>query len=763
MACAATLAVEPDPTVRIPLRLFSFNIEGGGSSTARSTGKLLELHGADLVSLQEVPNASYLGEAARAGGYSYVSRLDRGKAILSRTPLDLDEVIELVVERSLIHVTTVVHGIKLSIYGVHLAWDVDGNLQAKQIVESVLPRDSNSRKILLGDFNDEHFSTQNATLELTLTDAFSDLGIRPGERTSWPATGFAGVKGHQLIDLLLYDPRGGMRTLWGDILHLNPVLSDHRPVVFDLELSDPVDVVPPSRIHLDTPFDLRTLIVRFDREIDDRLARETARYTIQAASGEPGPDVEEATVERDLRSVRLRTGLHQPGLQYEISVGGMPARAGARPGGPLKARYLPLINLLANPGAEDGTSGWQVTRSMASLTELRLVRPHSGGRMFAGAVSGSSSTAAQTVNLDDFAKEIDDQRATALVGAYLGTAAPTFLGKVSQPMPYDDAEVIAEALAASGAVLAKASSGKVDSLYWRHWRSELPLPPGARSLRVMILAHRKMLNPGQNNAVVDDVTASVRIDLQQHFVRGPNLLQNGDLEASALGGWEATPGVVRLANYAQISGSQVVAASGEALVLARTSRSGSRLAQTVALSAHGPLDYLRWGGEARTWGSRMRVTLRLLFLDFGDRVLLEDSRGPFHEAEWRHREWLTPIPIRAEKLRFSFEAEGSDEGSFGDNFFAQVVGGDSPQGWFARGDVERDGRLLLTDAVLIFRRIFSGAQEPCDSASDVNDDGRLEISDGISLLNFLFTGASPPRPPSVDSPGPDPTPDSLGC
>jgi hypothetical protein len=83
---------------------------------------------------------------------------------------------------------------------------------------------------------------------------------------------------------------------------------------------------------------------------------------------------------------------------------------------------------------------------------------------------------------------------------------------------------------------------------------------------------------------------------------------------------------------------------------------------------------------------------------------------------------------------------------------------------FIRGDVDGDGRHLVTDAVRIFLYLFQGdaSVEECLDAADVNDDGRVGIDDGIYLLNYLFRGGPRLEPPFPFC-GPDPTEDELGC
>jgi hypothetical protein len=90
-----------------------------------------------------------------------------------------------------------------------------------------------------------------------------------------------------------------------------------------------------------------------------------------------------------------------------------------------------------------------------------------------------------------------------------------------------------------------------------------------------------------------------------------------------------------------------------------------------------------------------------------------------------------------------------------------------PDAVFHRGDVNDDGTLVLTDALVILGYLFLGADEPpCRDAADINDDAALGIADPIALLAYLFLGAPPPPDPGpvTRACGPDgPLSPSLGC
>ena len=82
---------------------------------------------------------------------------------------------------------------------------------------------------------------------------------------------------------------------------------------------------------------------------------------------------------------------------------------------------------------------------------------------------------------------------------------------------------------------------------------------------------------------------------------------------------------------------------------------------------------------------------------------------------------------------------------------------------FLRGDVNNDGRISLTDSLMLRRYFFTGAREPtCRDAADFNDDGVMNLSDMVGVAGFAFLGRNPPAAP-YPAVGVDPTDDDLGC
>lgn len=70
---------------------------------------------------------------------------------------------------------------------------------------------------------------------------------------------------------------------------------------------------------------------------------------------------------------------------------------------------------------------------------------------------------------------------------------------------------------------------------------------------------------------------------------------------------------------------------------------------------------------------------------------------------------------------------------------------------FLRGDVNTDGRVSVSDALMLRRWLFNGDRSPsCHHAADFDDSGNLNIADTIRLLNYLILGGDPPAAPYPD-------------
>lgn len=83
---------------------------------------------------------------------------------------------------------------------------------------------------------------------------------------------------------------------------------------------------------------------------------------------------------------------------------------------------------------------------------------------------------------------------------------------------------------------------------------------------------------------------------------------------------------------------------------------------------------------------------------------------------------------------------------------------------FVRGDANGNGKVNLTDAILLANNIFAGRHVffDCDDMLDANDDGNLDASDPVTIINWFYLDG-PVIPEPFDVCGLDTTPDGLAC
>src|SRR6185369_9088994 len=82
---------------------------------------------------------------------------------------------------------------------------------------------------------------------------------------------------------------------------------------------------------------------------------------------------------------------------------------------------------------------------------------------------------------------------------------------------------------------------------------------------------------------------------------------------------------------------------------------------------------------------------------------------------------------------------------------------------FRRGDLDGNGRVTVTDVVLLLSYLFlQGPAVGCVEAGDTDNSGTVDISDAIQNLNYQFLDGPAPAYPGPTSCGSDPTPPHLG-
>lgn len=229
---ALVLPLDPPPEVELPqgihLSVGTWNIYGGGWADDESLAATIKGLDLDLLGLQECPG-DRIEAITDAAGYEHMVFVD-GKAMLSRFPLAEAKAIALPPGgRSALRTEIVVEGQVFSVYVVHISWDLAGDQQAWELVDHLKQYEAGRQVILVGDFNDEHYSTQIAILEEWLVDAGTAFGWYPGQRISWPSNGFDGTEGSQLIDLIFYRRDVPAIVLDAEVVEMSPLQSDHKP------------------------------------------------------------------------------------------------------------------------------------------------------------------------------------------------------------------------------------------------------------------------------------------------------------------------------------------------------------------------------------------------------------------------------------------------------------------------------------------------------------------------------------------------------
>lgn len=301
------LFLEPSRTTPIPppdgirVRAGTYNIHGGNDGTPEHIGAALARLDLDLVGLEECPE-DVAGQIAAAAGYPHHVALE-GRALLSRGPISDPTHHPLMAGRAVLHANVELEAVTFSVYVAHIGWNAEGDLQARELVDTLLAPDPNPYLVMVGDFNDEHLSTQNTILEEVVVDAMATAGVYP-RRISWPATGFDGSEGSQLIDLVFFAPTLRPVVVDADVVNLVPPLSDHKPTWAELRF--PRQPVPYEADPYAAGRDPRGAIPPEGARTPNLLLNPGAELGLEAWTPVGGF---EATAERDHQTPRTGSGL----------------------------------------------------------------------------------------------------------------------------------------------------------------------------------------------------------------------------------------------------------------------------------------------------------------------------------------------------------------------------------------------------------------------------------------------------------------------
>ncbi len=608
------LPTEPPPPVTLPagihVRAGSWNLYGGNWANAATIGAALAPLGLDVVGLQEDPSAAFTADVAAAAGLAFSYYGDHGEAILSRTPLTQAEWFTLATGRTFARAHTTIGGVDFAIYSVHTDWNVDGNRDCRELVDSYLSVDPTPYKIVVGDFNDEHFSDQITMLEEVLTDSWTKLGWYPGQRVSWPSKRFDGSEGSQLIDLIFTNTSAGAIVVTGDVVNLTPVPSDHKPVWAELLFS-----ANPSAPFTEDPFaDQRRPDYGFPPPASrpaNLLANPGFESNLASWSGEGGMTATSA------RENQVAHG----GSLFATGQGGC---SGTRS----KARQT--VSLASQASAIDQgrgqllVSGWMTT-GYQTISDANgssnQVRPYDEAEIRvelkdgAGKLLGvEASSRRDTLDWSPYYATIHVPPGTRSATMVL-TSTRNYVNLLSNDAMFDDVYLGFEALAAPHELLA----------------GNLLVNPEAES----------------GNTSGWTVTGSLAAFADMNLETDVYPLK------SASGDWFFITG---LGNGAAAALTQDVDLSSHA----------GRI-DLDQLS-------IRWGGSLRSYESLAAVGLAVEFLDAGNGSLGGATIGPSAAAEWTPYQRKDAVPPGTRKVRFtaSYAGGAADQGLFDLLYLATV-------------------------------------------------------------------------------------------
>ncbi|MDP8222085.1 MAG: hypothetical protein P9L99_01880 [Candidatus Lernaella stagnicola] len=655
----------------------NYNIHTGREGTPAQVGEDLAAWGPfDVFSLQECP-PEYAEPIAEALGMYYFYSDEQ--SLMSATPLINPEKIDYLDSGRgrFLHADVVIEGVTFSVYGVHVSWNEVGDSQNREIVDDYLAVDPVDRVLLMGDWNEELGSTQARILDEVVADGWASFGVCPSCRTTWPAMMFYGAEGQQLIDNTYFNKSSGGCTVDGEIIHMSPNRSDHKPQTTTIFFPETPGYTPPILLEAVYGFGENAVGLLFDKPIADAQVElllngssveltsqgpinEGSLYLLEAAETLPG------------------------GNEYTARIVFAEGVDGARTDQTFDFTFPYYENLLENPGAENGESGW-TWKGMQPTAEINHVIPLAGTHFFSGSGPGPRDYARQDVPLDAYAEIIDAGYGQLVFSGASATGYRVEEGGTSNILlPHDEAEAVVEILDGQGRLLKHISGGRFDTLYWQAWRVMGELPPLARTARVVLRACAAEMPLTFNSASFDALFLSVMTLENPHTLIGENLVANPLFE-NGREHWTMSKGII-LAKDHWIpirSNIDVNSATGEYWVAALLLNTGPyTISQDIPLAdfedmIQQDLLSLNWGAYLRTWNPRSEMTMRVTFYDDNTQVSGADEFGPINVPEWFRYEKITAVPLNSTMVRLEWIATAGvpiiGVGAFFDAPFAYPV------------------------------------------------------------------------------------------
>ena len=240
--CGATrLSATSAPDTPVTVRVATYNVEYGKSTTPEQVGEMFKPYKLDIIGFNEAPDGDW---TARVGKvlempYSFVGKIssahhkDKYKTILSRTPLEGTEEYELSGRgwnpASAVRATTKIANIPFAFYSLHISRSGATDGHAYNLATHVLSKEKNERVIVVGDFNNNMGDPAMNTIEAAgYRSTWTDLKIDVSKAFTYNAHNPA--KNHGVIDHIFYTTSANATSTDGGIIELETPLSDHKPI-----------------------------------------------------------------------------------------------------------------------------------------------------------------------------------------------------------------------------------------------------------------------------------------------------------------------------------------------------------------------------------------------------------------------------------------------------------------------------------------------------------------------------------------------------
>lgn len=240
--CGPTVCLAaPGPDKPITVRVASYNVEFGKSTTPEQVGEMFKPYKLDIIGFNEAPDGDWTARVGKVlgmphcfvGKISSANHKDKYKTILSRTPLEGTEEHTLTGRgwnpASVVRAVTKIDGVSFAFYALHISKSGASDGHAHSLATKVLPKEVTERVIVVGDFNNNIGDAAMKTVEgAGFRPTWNDLKIDLSKEFTYNAQD--PKKNLGVIDHIFFSTPAGAKATDGSIIELDKPLSDHKPI-----------------------------------------------------------------------------------------------------------------------------------------------------------------------------------------------------------------------------------------------------------------------------------------------------------------------------------------------------------------------------------------------------------------------------------------------------------------------------------------------------------------------------------------------------